>query len=152
MKSLSYQLGQFCAAMNELHLGYCESERGGSIPSTLLGSSAYSIALKSPSRALNYLGTRLAPYQTWVRKQKLSKSDDGKYKQNAINQAIFASNWMRSHAEDLNIAFSEQGEKISSTHTAELMLGYLAGREFIGKSENNEEGQDTTRTEPASVS
>lgn len=139
MKSLSYQLGQFCAAMNELHLGYCESERGGSIPSTLLGSSAYSIALKSPSRALNYLGTRLAPYQTWVQKQKLSKSDDGKYKQNAINQAVFASNWMRSHAEDLNIAFSEQGEKISSTHTAELMLGYLAGREFIGKNDNKDE-------------
>ena len=141
MKSLSYQLGQFCAAMNELHLGYCESERGGSIPSTLLGSSAYSIALKSPSRALNYLGTRLAPYQTWVQKQKLSKSDDGKYKQNAINQAVFASNWMRSHAEDLNIAFSEQGEEISSTHTAELMLGYLAGREFIGKNDNKDEDQ-----------
>lgn len=139
MKSLSYQLGQFCAAMNELHLGYCESERGGSIPSTLLGSSAYSIALKSPSQALNYLGTRLAPYMTWVKKQKLSKSDDGKYKQNAINQAIFASNWMKSNAEGLEIAFKEQGEKISSTHTAELMLGYLAGREFIEKSENEEQ-------------
>ena len=146
MKSLSYQLGQFCAAMNELHLGYCESERGGSIPSTLLGSSAYSIALKSPSRALNYLGTRLAPYQTWVRKQKLSKSDDGKYKQNAVNQAIFASNWMRSHAEDLNIAFSEQGEEISRTHTAELMLGYLAGREFIEKNDNKDEDQSAFET------
>lgn len=150
MKSLSYQLGQFCAAMNELHLGYCESERGGSIPSTLLGSSAYSIALKSPSRALNYLGTRLAPYQTWVRKQKLSKSDDGKYKQNAINQAIFASNWMKSHAEGLNIAFSEQGEKISSTHTAELMLGYLAGRDFIAK--NDSKDKDESTTESATVS
>lgn len=150
MKSLSYQLGQFCAAMNELHLGYCESERGGSIPSTLLGSSAYSIALKSPSRALNYLGTRLTPYQTWVQKQKLSKSDDGKYKQNAINQAIFASNWMKSHAEELNIAFSEQGEKISSTHTAELMLGYLAGREFIGKNDNKDE--DQSAPESATVS
>lgn len=145
MKSLSYQLGQFCAAMNELHLGYCESERGGSIPSTLLGSSAYSIALKSPSRALNYLGTRLAPYQTWVQKQKLSKSDDGKYKRNAINQAVFASNWMRSHAEDLNIAFSEQGEEISSTHTAELMLGYLVGREFIGKNDNKDEDQSAPK-------
>lgn len=152
MKSLSYQLGQFCAAMNELHLGYCESERGGSIPSTLLGSSAYSIALKSPSRALNYLGTRLAPYQTWVQKQNLSKSDEGKYKKNAVNQAIFASNWMRNHAENLDMAFSEQGEKITSTHTAELMLGYLAGREFIGKNENKNEFQDAIQAESPTVS
>lgn len=139
MTSLSYQLGQFCSAMNELHLGYCESERSGSIPSTLLGSTAYSIALKSPNRALDYLANRLPPYQSWVAQKQAVKDKDGKYKRNAVNNAIFANNWMHQHAQSLFQAFNEQQEQgLSKTHCAELMLGYLAGRDFEKKTDSNE--------------
>lgn len=139
MASLSYQLGQFCSAMNELHLGYCDSERSGSVPSTLLGSAAYSIALKSPNRALDYLANRLTPYASWVKHQQATKDKDGKYKRTAINSAVFAHNWMQQHSQSLFQAFNEQqGQGLSKTHTAELMLGYLAGRDFEKKTDKKD--------------
>ncbi len=131
MSDLSYQLGQFCAAMNELHLGYCEAVRNGLAPSKLIGSSVYSIALKSPSRALDFLASRIGPYQSWVKQAKFQK-EDGTYKKSDVNNAIHASRWMEKHAPALYQAFSAN-HIVSQTHTAELMLGYLAGRDFNKK-------------------
>lgn len=136
MSDLSYQLGQLCSAMNELHLGYCEDVRNGSLPTKLLGSSAYSIAVKSPNRALEYLASRIAPYESWVEQQNFLKDETGNYKKSSINNAIHANRWIKNHAKDLYQSFSSQ-TALPKTHTAELMLGYLAGREIVSKLATN---------------
>lgn len=131
MSDFSYQLGQLCSAMNELHIGYCAKVRDGNIPTKLIGSAAYSMALKSPLRALDFLACRITPYIMWVKKQEPEKDKEGKWKFHELNNAIFAHNWIHKNSEKIYQAFLQNPTRhLSKTHTAELMLGYLAGRDF----------------------
>ena len=132
MKDLSFQLGQLCSAMDELHIGYCVSERSGDIPSTLLGNQAYGMALHSPVKALAFMAERRKPYDSWAKRYK-AKNAGGETKDKPILAALGASRWIAEHAAALAslIHSAEMGE--SDTHKAELMLGYLAGRPFPAK-------------------
>lgn len=134
MNDFAFQLGQLCSAMDELHIGYCKSERKGDIPSTLLGNQVYGMALQNPIRALEVLATRRKPYDSWVKRimAKNTRSED-----KAITAAIFAQIWMSKHAKTLNEFLSKQDQVNSDTYKAELMLGYLAGRPFEKEADSN---------------
>jgi len=140
MKDFPFQLGQLCSAMDELHIGYCKSERGGDIPTTLLGNQVYGMALQNPVSALAVLASRRRPYDSWVRRlvARNIRSED-----KAITAAIFAQRWMSGQAKSLNEFLSDHMVESSDTYKAELMLGYLAGRPFEEtnksiESENNQ--------------
>ncbi|CAG0984834.1 hypothetical protein MTYP_01956 [Methylophilaceae bacterium] len=134
MRELSFKLGQYCSAMNELHVGYCRVVRKGSMPTTLIGSAAYSIALHSPIRALEYIALRLKPYEGWARDMQAEGKQDN---------SLYAFHWMQRNAKDLKDALLQSNSNDSKNHQAELMLGYLAGRPFEksdNQSNSTEEG------------
>ena len=131
MKGLLFQLGQLCSAMDELHIGYCVSQRNGDIPNTLLGNQAYGMALHSPKKALNFMAERLRPYDSWARSHRIKSSEDNMDK--AVLAALGARRWIADHASSLaNLIGSEEMSQPDG-HKAELMLGYLAGRPFPSK-------------------
>lgn len=133
MQDFAYKLGQFCAALDEIHIGYCVSERQGQIPSRLIGNQAYAAAISSPLKALEITAQRSAVYQAWARKvsEKPDISDP------KIKNAKFAYLWLCKHSRDLHQFQSKHKLSVSSaTDKAELLLGYLAGRP-IGKSEQS---------------
>lgn len=127
MKDFAFQLGQLCSAMDELHIGYCKSERNGSIPNTLLGNQVYGMALLDPIKAMAVLASRRKPYDSWVKRMmaKNTRTDD-----KAITAAIFAQIWMSKLAKPLSEFLSQSNLTRPDTYKAELMLGYLAGRPF----------------------
>ena len=125
MQDFAYKLGQFCAALDEIHIGYCVSERQGQIPSRLIGNQAYAAAISSPLKALEITAQRSAVYQAWARKvsEKPDVSDP------KIKNAKFAYIWLCKHSRDLHQVQSKHKLSVSSaTDKAELLLGYLAGR------------------------
>ena len=137
MNDFAFQLGQLCSAMDELHIGYCKSERKGDIPSTLIGNQVYGMALQNPVKAMDFMASRRKPYDSWV-KRMMTKNDRSEDK--AITAAIFAQIWMSKQAKTLRKFLSTPIVK-SDTYKAELMLGYLSGRPFEQKntSNNNQE-------------
>lgn len=125
MQDFAYKLGQFCAALDEIHIGYCVSERQGQIPSRLIGNQAYAAAISSPLKALEITAQRSAVYQAWARKVSM-KPDISDSK---IKNAKFAYLWLCKHSRDLHQVQSEHKLSVfSATDKAELLLGYLAGR------------------------
>ena len=144
MNDFAFQLGQLCSAMDELHIGYCKSERKGDIPNTLLGNQVYGMALLNPVRALSVLASRRRPYDSWVRRlmAKNKRSED-----KAITAAIFAQIWMSKQAKALSDFLSRNNQLVSDTYKAELMLGYLAGRPFEQKNDatksNDNQGENS---------
>jgi len=133
MNDFAFQLGQLCSAMDELHIGYCKSERNGDIPNALIGNQVYGMALQDPNKAMGFMASRRRPYDSWVKRMmaKKSRSED-----KAITAAIFAQIWMSKQAEALNALLSGSTTK-SDTYKSELMLGYLAGRPFEQKNTSN---------------
>ncbi len=133
MNDFSFQLGQLCSAMDELHIGYCKSERKGDIPNTLIGNQVYGMALQNPVKAMDFMASRIKPYDSWVKRimAKNSRSED-----KAVTAAIFAQIWMSEQAKSLNEFLSNPIAK-SDTYKTELMLGYLAGRPFEKKHTSN---------------
>ena len=147
MNNFSFQFGQLCAAMDEVHIGYCVSERGGSIPNTLLGNQVYGMALQDPVKAMSFMASRRRPYDSWVKGiQFQQKSMEDK----AIKNAVYAQRWMGKQAAKLNEYLIDSEISTSDSHKAELMLGYLAGRPFERKKEpaktNNDKGEENDST------
>ena len=52
MNDFYYKLGQFCAVLDEIHIGYCESERDGQLPNRLIGNQAYATAVNHPIKSV----------------------------------------------------------------------------------------------------
>ena len=145
MNDFSFQLGQLCSAMDEVHIGYCMSERGGSIPNTLLGNQVYGMALQDPVKAMAFMATRRRPYDSWAKRKKIqlnSKDDKDKQKSKTIQNAVYAQRWMGKQAAKLNQYLRESDISTSDNYKAELMLGYLAGRPFEQKKENAKSNTD----------
>ncbi len=150
MKDFAFQLGQLCSAMDELHIGYCKSVRGGQIPNTLIGNLTYSMALQSPIKALAVLASRIKPYESWAKKAFENKSwvikKDGKVvndkegkplEDKAVKGGVYANKWLSCHSDRLFKNFSENTQIETDSYKAELMLGYLAGRPFEQKNISN---------------
>lgn len=156
MQDFAYKLGQFCAALDEIHIGYCVSERQGQIPSRLIGNQAYAAAISSPLKALEITAQRSAVYQAWARKvsekpneavkeiqsdRKMSTDEKNK-KTKKIMNAVWAFRWLHKHCRDLHQTMSTRKLSASSaTDKAELLLGYLAGRPIEKSRQANGENQ-----------
>ena len=126
MNEISYKLGQFFSALDELHIGYCVSERGGQIPERLLGNQAYAVAVSNPPKALSITAQRLAIYQAWAYKKSLLP--DSQLSDKNIINAKYAYRWLKRHCNDMHQDFYGQSDSLSPVHQAELLLGYIAGR------------------------
>ena len=137
MNSFAYQLGQLCSAMDELHIGYCKSVRGGDIPNILIGNSTYNVALQNPIKSLALLASRIKPYAAWAKKETVGgiTTED-----NAVKNGLWSYRWISTHSTKIISHFSDEKIVISDTYKAELMLGYVAGRPFEGKIDTNNEG------------
>lgn len=128
MTSFAFQFGQLCSAIDELHIGYCQSERKGDIPNSLIGNMAYNMALQNPTKAMGVLASRITPYKLWAKR---TRSKQNKINDKIIVAGLAASKWIESHSETLMECLSSTKTILNDTYKAELMLGYLAGRPFL---------------------
>lgn len=138
MNELAYKLGQFCAALDEIHIGYCESERKGELPGRLIGNQAYAAAINNPLKALDITAQRSAVYQAWARRK--SQMTDEKINNKKIINAKYALIWLRKLSEELYTLIPQQLPRITVEGRAELLLGYLAGREMKKPQEKGQQG------------
>ncbi|EFK09591.1 conserved hypothetical protein [delta proteobacterium NaphS2] len=139
MSSFAYQLGQLCSAMDELHIGYCQSVRGGDIPNALIGNTAYQVALQSPLKSLALLATRIKPYEAWAKKTRAkNRADNIKIENKVILAGLGASVWLEKQCSIIAEHFSASSPLVNETYKAEVMLGYLAGRPFNEKNVNSD--------------
>jgi hypothetical protein len=143
MDDFAFVLGQLCSAMDEVHIGYCVSERSGSIPNTLLGNQVYGMALQDPVKAMAFMAARRRPYDSWVKRIKYQKD---KNLDKAIRNATYAQYWMGRQAEKLNQYLQKSGPATSNSYKSELMLGYLAGRPFEQKKNDEKSNNDIGET------
>ena len=130
MNELAYKLGQFCAALDEIHIGYCESERNREFPGRLIGNQAYAAAIANPLKALEMTAQRAAVYQAWAKKVSLLPNEQIADKK--IVDAKYAYRWMQQHCAELHKLISQQLRQATPESRAELLLGYLAGRPYTG--------------------
>ena len=149
-EDVAFRLGQFLAAADLIHIGYCADLRGGDVPPSLLGNSVLSVAGSDPVRALAILQTRMKPYFGWARRAdqiytKATQLDRAGEKSRAIalrqgvSQARRADDLARTLAARL-AAYTSKERKPDDAFKAELLLGYVAGQEPLPK----RNGSDTT--------
>ena len=143
MNELAYKLGQFCAALDEIHIGYCESERKGELPGRLIGNQAYAAAIASPMKALDITAQRAAVYQAWAKK--ISLSPDEKIEKKVKN-AKYAHIWTKQHCAELHDLIPQQLPQATPESRAELLLGYLAGRPYTGAKKDAAQTQNKEST------
>lgn len=133
MKETAYQLGCLLAAMDQLHKCYCDGERGGSYPPTLVGNGLLGRMADSPQEALAELCERGRIYLGWAKTSKPTDIPDGldeektkssKRQRNAVYRARdlfeFIDPLCREIHENGNLASS-----LSTQDKAHLFLGYL---------------------------
>lgn len=130
MDDFAFVLGQLCSAMDEVHIGYCVSERSGSIPNTLLGNQVYGMALQDPIKAMAFMAARRRPYDSWVKRIKYQGQKEKNKMDQAVKNATYAQSWMGRQAEKINQYLQKSRAVTSDSYKSELMLGYLAGRPF----------------------
>jgi hypothetical protein len=129
MSDAAFRLGQFLAAADVVHIGYCMDVRGGSIPPTLIGNSVFGLAGANPMRALSMLQGRWKPYDAWAKRL---SSGDGRKPQTKGDEAGWAIRNGRSQARRIRelcppLAEELKQVKVSDEFRAELLLGYIAG-------------------------
>ena len=134
---LAFRLGQFLAAADLIHVGYCADLRGGDVPPTLLGNSVLAIAGSDPTRALSILQSRLKPYLGWAKradsiydKAKKEERQGNKSRAIALRQGVSQARRTRDIAQDLHAMmapYKSKNRRPDDTFKAELLLGYLAG-------------------------
>ncbi len=130
MKEIAYKLGQFCAVLDEIHIGYCVSERQGKIPSRLIGNQAYAAAVVNPKKALEITAQRIAVYEAWAKKN--SRNENNKLKPEE-KRAKYAYYWLKKHCGEIHQLIPEKIPRSTPESKTELLLGYLAGRPFENK-------------------
>jgi hypothetical protein len=123
MESRDYLLGQFLQLADLLHKLYCVHERKGSIPPQLIGNAAIPMALQSPRRAIQVLGSRMPVYIAWA--DRYQGDDAGLAK------------WCRGRLGRLSAQLKDENldSRVSANGRAELLLGYLASTEAKEKQE-----------------
>jgi hypothetical protein len=138
MNDAAFQLGQLLAGADVLHRGFCEHQRGGSIPSALLGNQALALAQRSPVAALNMLCNRWRVYAGWAEKNRDSvakpadqgppkdkKEKDERERAWAVFRGVRIASKLRPLAQALHSGLLP--DRADDRFRAELLLGYLAG-------------------------
>lgn len=140
MKDLSYKLGQFCAALDKIHIGYCTDKRIGQIPNRLIGNQAYATAVLNPQKALELIAQRIAVYIAWAKKnserndnelkkrgkdlKSEEKEDDYAYR--CLKNAKFTYFWLGNNCAEIHQLIPDEIPLPTPKSKAELLLGYLA--------------------------
>lgn len=157
MSDTAFKLGQFLAAADVIHAGYCADIRGGDVPPSLLGNQVFSMAQTAPAKALAVLSRRWKPYDGWAKKAArerkaadtlvASKNQDDQRRGWDIRRAL-------RHAREIGPLASELGGSLAGcmvddTFRAELLLGYLAGlpKTQRGDTSDDDEAPKTPRLE-----
>jgi hypothetical protein len=150
MNDTAFRLGQFLAAADVLHAGYCADLRGGDIPPSLLGNQVLTMAQSAPVRALAIISRRWKPYDGWAKKaarkrdrsDKLVQSKDEVEVQRGwdIRNAVQHARRMRPLAAELGVSLPSC--VVNDAFRAELLLGYIAGLPKTPK--ENSGGTDDT--------
>lgn len=128
MIDAAFQLGQLLAGADVLHRGFCEDQRGGSVPSALLGNQALALAQRSPVAALDLLCNRWRVYSGWADKKRNSiakPGDKAASKDWAIYSGVRIGWKLRPLAETLHNGLLP--DRADDRFRAELLLGYIAG-------------------------
>ncbi len=136
-EDVAFQLGQFIAAVDVIHVGYCSDVRGGDIPPNLLGNAVLSIAGSDPVRALSILSTRMKPYLAWAkradqihRRAHAVEKEGAKNRAFAMRQGLSCASRIRDVARELQPLLAPYERKLrkpDDVFRAELLLGYVAG-------------------------
>lgn len=147
MSDAAFRLGQFLAATDLIHVGYCADLRGGDVPPTLIGNSVLTIAGADPWRALAILQTRLKPYLAWAKRADpiYAKAADEERRGNksravALRQGVSQARRADGVASDVRImlsAYKTKEKKPDDVFKAELLLGYMAGLSPLPKKEGD---------------
>ena len=135
MSDIAFKLGQFIAAADVVHAGYCADVRGGDVPPSLLGNQVLTMAQSSPVKALATLCRRRKPYDGWAKKAArdrkraeqlaVSKNADERQRGWDIRKAVRHVREMGPLADQLGVSLA--GCAVNDTFRAELLLGYIAG-------------------------
>ena len=157
MSDTAFKLGQFLAAADVVHAGYCADVRRGDLPPSLLGNQVLTMAQTAPVKALATLSRRWKPYDGWAKKaarerdraDKLVKSMDKAEKQRGwdIRKALRHAREMGPLADDLG--GSLRSCEVNDTFRAELLLGYLAG---LPKAQDEDAGDRGDKSETMNTS
>lgn len=137
MSDVAFRLGQFLAAADVVHIGYCNDLRSGDVPPTLIGNSVLTVAGADPVRALSVLQTRLKPYLAWAKRADpiFAKAAEEERKGNkgraiALRQAVSQARRASDIATDLHAMLASYwtgSQSPDDAFKAELLLGYVAG-------------------------
>lgn len=149
MENAAFKLGQLLAAVDMVHLGYCEAVRGGDVPRSLLGNQILSTASSHPIKALSMLCQRWKPYAAWVKvavRDKPEKQGGGDMTQKDwnIKKALRYAREAEELARELNDRLTDV--KVNDAFRAELLLGYMAGLPPLEKKETNDSCAPVTGT------
>jgi hypothetical protein len=148
MSETAFRLGQFLAAVDTVHVGYCADMRGGDVPPTLLGNSVLSIAGAHPERAVAIVMGRWKPYGGWANQErriraKAAQLQDGKDGQLAwdMRRGLSAARRIQPFAADLARDL-ESRKAPDDVFKAQLLLGYVAGLPPLPKKDAGEPQDD----------
>ena len=127
MNEAAFLLGQLLAGADLLHRGYCEDQRDGSIPPSLLGNQILAVAQRSPSAAVSQLTGRWRVYAGWAEKRRgevFPPGKDGPPRAWAIFNATRIGARLAPVARELHTQLPATADDV---FCAELLLGYIAG-------------------------
>ena len=118
MNDSAYNLGRALAYANKLHEFYCQHQRGGSLPTGLLGSALIATASTQPAAALARLSERLPPYENWALT----------FLARGGNADVPLVGWARSGLRDSlqHIQRDSLTRRFTDPDRAELLLGYMS--------------------------
>ena len=136
-EGLAFRLGQFLAAADVIHVGYCADLRGGNVPPSLLGNSVLAIAGSNPTKALSILQSRLKPYLGWAKRVDsiYAKAANEEHLGNkgravALRRGVSQARRSEEIANDVHAMlapYKSKNKKPDDVFKAELLLGYVAG-------------------------
>ena len=136
-EGLAFRLGQFLAAADAIHVGYCADLRGGNVPRNLLGNSVLAIAGSNPTKALSILQSRLKPYLGWAKRvdsiyTKAANEEQlgNKGRAVALRRGVSQARRSEEIANDVHAMlgqYKSKNKKPDDVFKAELLLGYVAG-------------------------
>jgi len=135
MSDAAFRFGQLLAGLDVVHAGYCADVRGGDMPPSLLGNQIFSIAQKSPIRALNMICRRWKPYGAWAdrasrqreRFEKMQSIPATSQQGWEVMKALRIARLVRPTANELHGVLGNT--EVTEEYRAELLLGYVAGYE-----------------------
>lgn len=153
MEDLAFKLGQFFAAIDEIHCGhYFDHNKEVKKLPQLIGNQAYNRCLNTPLSGFDILEKRYVIYETWVIdlknserlremrsriKQARAANDKPKLRDEAISNAVYAKRSISRLSDELKPYLVKLDQKPSALFKAALMLGYISGRPYPEKSTTN---------------